>query len=125
MKKLFFTILLSIPLLSLSQEDLINEIDNDTIDKDYTIAAFKGLKIVNFESTKLTSKKEFTLVISHRFGSIENGFDSFFGLDDAVTRLNFIYGLSDGLNISVSRSSFQKIYESAIKYLSDFSEIGW
>ncbi len=116
MKKLFFTILLSIPLLSLSQEDLINEIDNDTIDKDYTIAAFKGLKIVNFESTKLTSKNEFTLVISHRFGSIENGFDSFFGLDDAVTRINFIYGISDGLNISVSRSSFQKIYEGAIKY---------
>ena len=42
--------------------------------------------------------------------------DSFFGLDDAVTRLNFIYGLTDAINISISRSSFQKIYESAIKY---------
>lgn len=100
----------------LSQEDLLAEIDVDSTSNDYTIATFKGLKIVNFESTKLVAKKELTFAVAHRFGSIENGFDSFFGLDDAVTRLNFIYGLSDGFNVSVSRSSFQKIYESAIKY---------
>jgi hypothetical protein len=100
----------------ISQDDLLAEIDVDSLQSDYTIATFKGLKIVNFESTKLVAKKELTFVVSHRFGSIENGFDSFFGLDDAVTRLNFIYGLSDGFNVSISRSSFQKIYESAIKY---------
>jgi len=104
------------PFLIFSQDDLLAEIDVDSIQNNYTIATFKGLKIVNFESTKLVAKKELTLVVSHRFGSIENGFDSFFGLDDAVTRLNFIYGITDGFNISVSRSSFQKIYESAIKY---------
>jgi hypothetical protein len=115
MKYLIY-ILFCIPILLFSQDDLLAEIDVDSIQNDYTIAAFKGLKIVNFESTKLVAKKELTFVVSHRFGSIENGFDSFFGLDDAVTRLNFIYGLSDGFNVSVSRSSFQKIYESAIKY---------
>jgi hypothetical protein len=99
-----------------SQNDLLDEIDTDSVGKQYAVAAFKGLKVVNFESTKLVAKKEFTFVVSHRFGSVENGFDSFFGLDDAVTRLNFVYGLSDGLNISVSRSTFQKIYESSIKY---------
>lgn len=105
-----------IPSLLFSQADLLAEIDVDSLSSDYTIATFKGLKIVNFESTKLVAEKELTFVVSHRFGSIENGFDSFFGLDDAVTRLNFIYGLSDGVNVSVSRSSFQKIYESALKY---------
>lgn len=99
-----------------SQNDLLDEIDTDSVGKQYAVAAFKGLKVVNFESTKLVAKKEFTFVVSHRFGSVENGFDSFFGLDDAVTRLNFVYGLSDGFNISVSRSTFQKIYESSIKY---------
>jgi hypothetical protein len=103
-------------LLAIAQDDLLAEIDIDTINNQYASAAFKGLKIVNFESTKLVAKKEFTFIVSHRFGSIENGFDSFFGLDDAVTRLNFVYGVSDALNFGVSRSSFQKIYEASAKY---------
>jgi hypothetical protein len=104
------------PFLAFSQDSLLDEIDTDSLENQKTIAVFKGLKIVNFESTKLVAKNEFTFVVAHRFGSIENGFDTFFGLDDAVTRLNFIYGISDAFNISVSRSSYQKIYESAIKY---------
>lgn len=104
------------PLLAFAQDDLLGEIDIDTINNQYASAAFKGLKIVNFESTKLVAKKEFTFIVSHRFGSIENGFDSFFGLDDAVTRLNFVYGISDAVNFGVSRSSFQKIYEVSAKY---------
>lgn len=115
MKKLFLFLFL-FPILIFSQDDLLNEIDQESPEDNYITATFKGLKIVNFESTKLTAKKEFTFVVSHRFGSIENGLDSFFGLDDAVTRLNFIYGLTDAINISVSRSSFQKIYEASIKY---------
>lgn len=102
--------------LTFAQDDLLAELDANTTDSSYVFATFKGLKIVNFESTKLTAKKEFTFIVAHRFGSIENGLDTFFGLDDAVTRLNFIYGIGDGFNISVSRSSYQKIYESAIKY---------
>ena len=115
MRSFFFGILL-LPLLAFSQNDLLNEINTDSVTNQDVNAVFKGLKIVNFESTKLISKKQFLFMVSHRFGSIENGFDSFFGLDDAVTRLNFVYGISDGFNISVSRSSFQKIYESSIKY---------
>ncbi len=115
--KVFLLLILWIPVLAFAQEDLLAEIDNDSLTEGYyTTAAFKGLKIVNFESTKLVAKKELTLIVSHRFGSIENGFDSFFGLDDAVTRLNFIYGISDGFNIGVSRSSYQKIYEGSLKY---------
>jgi hypothetical protein len=105
-----------LPAIIYSQDDLLAEIDSDSIVNQEADAAFKGLKIVNFESTKLLYKKQFVFMVAHRFGSIENGFDSFFGLDDAVTRLNFVYGLSDGFNISASRSSFQKIYEMAIKY---------
>lgn len=114
MKKIFL-LLFCLPILCFSQDDLLEEIDGDE-DNNYATATFKGLKIVNFESTKLVAKKEFTFVVAHRFGSLENGLETFFGLDDAVTRLNFIYGINDAINISVSRSSFQKIYESAIKY---------
>ena len=113
--KYLHLLLFLLPSLVLSQDDLLDEIDSDP-EVNYATATFKGLKIVNFESTKLVAKKEFTFVVAHRFGSIENGFDTFLGLDDAVTRLNFIYGISDAFNISISRSSFQKIYEAALKY---------
>ena len=86
---------------------MLNTIDRNARDTK-TKAAFKGLKIVNFESTKLADKKLFYLVVAHRFSSVKGGIDTFFGLDDAVTRLNFIYGLTDWLNVSVSRSSFEK-----------------
>jgi len=104
------------PVLTYSQNDLLEDIDSESRDTSYVIAAFKGLKVVNFESTKLVYKNEFTLVVSHRFGSIENGFDTFFGLDNAVTRLNFIYGITDAFNIGVSRSSFLKVYDVTVKY---------
>ena len=71
---------------------------------------------MNFESTKLVDKKQLTFIVSHRFGTIKNGIDTFFGLDDNVTRLNFVYGISNGINIGISRSSFQKIYEVFLKY---------
>jgi len=109
-------ILLFLPMFVLSQDDLLNEIDIESTENNFATAAFKGLKIINFESTKLVAKNQFTFIVAHRFGTIENGINSFFGLDDAVTRLNFVYGVSDGLNFGVSRSSYQKIYEMSAKY---------
>jgi len=114
--KSYLLLVLLLPILSFSQNNLLDEIETDSTGINYSTAVFKGLKIVNFESTKLVAKNQFTLIVSHRFGTIKNGIDSFFGLDDAVTRLNFVYGISDGFNIGASRSSFQKIYEMSAKY---------
>jgi len=115
MRNLFY-ILFIIPFLTYSQDDLLSEIDTATTNKTYATAAFKGLKIVNFESTKLVAKKELNFIVAHRFGNLKNGIDTFFGLDEAVTRLNFVYGLTDGINIGASRSSFLQIYEASLKY---------
>ncbi len=114
--KYLLTLVFCFPLLTYAQDDLLDEIDSDPVTEQYVSAAFKGLKIVNFESTKLVAKNELTFIVSHRFGTLKNGINTFFGLDDAVTRLNFVYGISDGFNIGVSRSSFQKIYEASAKY---------
>ncbi len=116
MKIITIFIISIFPLLVFAQDDLLMEIDIDTTASQYEIASFKGLKIVNFESTKLVNKNQLSFIVSHRFGTIKNGINTFFGLDDAVTRLNFVYGISDGLNIGVSRSSFQKTYEASLKY---------
>jgi len=99
-----------------TQEDLFNEIDTDSVQDKYVSSVFKGLKIINFESTKMASKGEFYFVVSHRFGSVKGGFKEFFGLDQAATRLNFIYGVSDGVSVGFSRSAFQKTYEMSLKY---------
>ena len=99
-----------------AQDDLLSEIDVESESSTAVSSVFKGLKIINFESTKLVAKGGFYFVVSHRFGSVKNGFQNLFGLDEAVTHLNFIYGLTEGINISASRSSNQKIYELASKF---------
>ena len=113
MKKLI-TLLALVPSLIFGQDDLLEGIEIDSLEG-YETAAFKGLKIVNFESTKMVSHKELYFVVSHRFGSVKTGIKDFFGLDQAVTRLNLIYGITDGINLGISRSSFQKTYESSLK----------
>ena len=112
--KLFLSAFLFVMCMTNAQEELLAEFDSIPPNS-YKSAAFKGLKIVNFESTKMISKGELYFIVSHRFGSVKTGFEDFFGLDQAVTRLNFLYGITDGINIGVSRSSFQKIYESSLK----------
>lgn len=113
MRKILFTFLL--PFCIFAQEDLLSEIDTDSTQTEVS-AAFKALKIVNLESTKLASKGDLYFIVAHRFGSIKNGIDTFFGLDDANTQIKFLYGLTDWLTVHASRSGFQKSYEGAVKY---------
>ena len=98
------------------QNDLLEELEQDSVTSQPTQAVFKGLKIINLESTKLVSKGNFYFIVAHRFGNVKTGIEDFFGLDNAVTRLQFIYGICDGLNIGVSRSSLAKTYDMAVKY---------
>ena len=109
----FFLIFIFFTFQVNSQSDLLSEIDYDeNLD---VIATFKGLKIVNFESTKILAVKQFAFSVSHRFGSVKYGFNNFFGLDDAITRLNFIYGINDYSNLSISRTTFKKTYDLGYK----------
>ncbi len=114
MKKII--LLFFLPLCIYAQDDLLSEIDTDSASVSTETAAFKSLKIINLESTKLAAKGEFYFIVAHRFGSIKNGFDTFFGLDDANTQLKFLYGINEWLTIHASRSGFQKSYEMAAKY---------
>lgn len=114
--KNFTLMLLFVSFISYAQDDLLDELNAKIkIDSSVT-SAFKGLKIVNLESTKLAAKKDFYFVIAHRFGSVKGGLKEFFGLDQSSIRFSFIFGVTDGLNIGVSRSSFNKVYDVTIKY---------
>ena len=54
-------------------------------------------------------------MIQHRFGSIENGFYDFFGMDYATIRFDFHYGLTDKISFGIGRSSLDKIYDVFLK----------
>jgi hypothetical protein len=116
LKKTLLVLSCVFPLLMVAQDDLLNEIDSVAQPNEPVSSAFKSLKIVNLESTKLASKGDLYFVVSHRFGYFNNGFEDFFGLDEANTRLQFVYGLTDGISVHASRSGFQKAYEFAVKY---------
>jgi len=109
-------ICLLFPSFLLAQDDLLDELESEVEVDDAVSATFKGLKIVNFESTKLVGKRNLYFVVAHRFGTVKNGIDDFFGLDQAVTQLKFIYGITDGFDIGIARSSFQKTYGGHLKY---------
>ena len=83
MKKSLTTLFLLFTVLLFSQEDLLSEIDTATEKPLYASAVFKGLKVINFESTKLVAKGGFNFIVSHRFGTVKNGFQNLFGLDEA------------------------------------------
>lgn len=115
MKKIFL-LLLCIPFISFAQDDLLDELDGDVIEDTTIESAFKGLKIVNFETTKLVSKKDLYLIVSHRFGTVKNGIEDFFGLDQSLTQIKFIYGVNDWLNVGIARSSLSSKYGVHAKY---------
>ncbi|KRD58735.1 hypothetical protein ASE40_20705 [Flavobacterium sp. Root935] len=113
MKKLLLLLFL-FPLLTYSQDDLLSGVEAP-VTKEKVTSAFKALKIVNLESTKLAAKGDLYFVVAHRFGSIKDGFEGFYGLDNANTQIKFIYGLTQGINISAARSEFA--YDFATKYM--------
>lgn len=100
-----------------AQEDLLSELDTvKSNEKQIEIAAFKGLQIANMQSTKLAAKGEWYMLVSHRFGDLSNGFDNFFGLDEAMTKFGGIYGVTNWFSFGASRQTHNKIYELTAKY---------
>jgi hypothetical protein len=112
MKKLFFTLLL-LPVLSFAQDDLLEGLDSVPKNQKEE-STFKALKIVNLESTKIAAKGDLYFIVAHRFADVKRGFDDFFGLDNAVTQIKFIYGVNDWMSLSIGRS--EQAYDLAVKY---------
>lgn len=100
-----------------AQEDLLKDIDTiQTKNTEISPPAFKALQIVTGQSTKLTAKKEWYIIVAHRFGDVSKGFKDFFGLDDASTKLGVIYGVTDNISLSLSRETNLKTFEGGAKY---------
>jgi hypothetical protein len=98
-------------------QDLLDILDNETPKTENTVTAtFKGTRILNGHSIENRKDKELEFIISHRFGRVNLGFDELFGLDQSNIRFALEYGFNDNLTIGLGRSSFEKTYDSFLKY---------
>ena len=113
--KLFYVILFILISPLISQDDLLEMLDDDPNKSEFVESAFKGTRVVNAQSLEIPKPKILQFMIQHRFGSIENGFYDLFGMDYATIRFDFHYGLTDRISFGVGRSSLDKIYDMFLK----------
>lgn len=95
-------------------DQIVNNITDNNI-PDYASAAFKGTTIVNGQSSEIPGHMDLQFNISHRFGAINQGIYTLFGIDQGTTRLGFEYGLKDIVGLSIGRSTYEKTYDGSIK----------
>lgn len=114
---LLIVIFLTATSIKAQENNLLQELDNLSKDEiKFENPAFKALQIGNLQSTKIVSKKNLYMVVAHRFGSIKDGIKEFYGLDQANTKIQFLYGIRDRLQLGISRDSYEKTYSVTSKY---------
>lgn len=109
-----FTII-SFGMSAIAQDDLLAELEDETPAETFNYPAFKAMKIGNLQSTKVAHQGDLYLYVSHRFGTIKDGMDTFFGLDNANTKIQLVYGLFEGFQLGIGRESLRKTFSGSAK----------
>lgn len=113
--KLLLPVLLLLSFPILAQDDLMSLIEDEN-ENEVVESTFKSTRLISGQTTEMRSAGVLDFVISHRFGTINQGIDQFYGLDDSQVRLGLDYGITDKINIGIGRSSFQKIVDGMVKW---------
>lgn len=117
MKKIICTLFICSVSFQCFAQDLLDILEKETPKTDQIVTAtFKGTRILNGHSIENRKDKELEFLISHRFGRVNLGFDELFGLDQSNIRFALEYGLNDDITIGLGRSSYEKTYDSFMKY---------
>jgi hypothetical protein len=99
------------------EEDLLQGLNNDSVQKEYVLNAFKSTRVIMSHSMEMLPKGVLDFRILHRFGKINGGISEFFGLDGpANVRLGLDYALANHLTIGIGRSTFNKELDGLVKY---------
>ena len=109
-------LLFVVPLQAQSLEELLNEKLKKEAEPEYTMATFKYGRVINGQSVENTGRGDLVFLVSHRFGTLNSGFYNFFGLDNATTRLQLDYGITDRINVGIGRSTYQKTWDGWAKF---------
>lgn len=96
--------------------NLLEQETRDSLEIVPTEGTFSSTRLVNGHSVEVRAPGVLEALISHRFGCVCGGFDEFFGLDDANTRIALEFGLLKNLNIGIGRSTLDKEFDGFIKY---------
>ncbi len=106
-----------------AQEDLLKMMEEETPTKPTPVfASFKSTRLVNLHTNEQMKAKHLDFRIQHRFQPMqidkENvyGLYNMFGVDGAVMRLGFEYGVTDKLMMGFGRSNLGKTYDLMAKY---------
>lgn len=120
MKSILAVLFIGCSIFSASAQDtgdLLGELDEIAPDKPQPVSAtFKSTRIINGHSVETIAAKHMDFRISHRFGTINSGYNNLFGLDESRVRIGFEFGVTDDLTIGVGRSSYLKEYDYFAKY---------
>jgi hypothetical protein len=124
LRTLFFTAAMLAAVLGFApvaraQTDLLGELEKQTADstrREVVTATFKGTHIINAQSVETPGAGTLAFLIQHRFGTLNSGAYEFFGLDQAVLRLSFEYGLTNRLAVGVGRTNIEKTFDGFVKY---------
>jgi hypothetical protein len=98
-----------------AQDDLLDELEGEATPEAFVSPAFKAMKIGNLQSTKVAGKGDFYMYVSHRFGTLDDGLSTFFGFDNANTKIQLVYGLFEGWQFGISRESLRQTYALSTK----------
>jgi hypothetical protein len=88
--------------------------DKETSTK--VISTFKSTRVSNGHSVETIPAKVLDIKIQHRFGYVSDGWNQFFGLDNATIRIGADYGITDRLMIGGGRASYEKQWDAFVKY---------
>jgi len=98
-----------------SQDDLMEFFGEEEPVTEFTYATFKTTRICIGQSIENPPNGNLIFVVSHHFGTVNQGFYEFFGLDQATTRIGFEYGINDWLAIGIGRSTLNKTFDGFAK----------
>ncbi|MBM3448713.1 MAG: hypothetical protein FJX90_06365 [Bacteroidetes bacterium] len=113
---LFFAIGTSLYTVAQPEEDLLSLIGDSVVERDFTSATFKSTRVINLHSNEQAAAGEMDFRISHRFGFLNTGAYNLFGMDQALMRFGFEYGITDKLMAGIGRSNVNKAYDAFAKY---------
>lgn len=92
MKKIYLFLALSFLASSLTAQEWVSQ-------------TFKDRRVINAHSVEMLPGRKLDFRVSHRFGDVGDGWETFYGLETAADVLiGFEYGLSDKLNIGAYRT---------------------
>ena len=98
-----------------AQQNLLDEME-DSNEPAYVTSTFKGTRVVNGHSVETRPGGILEFSIMHRFGTLNSGGYELWGLDYSTIRLGLEYSISDRLVLAIGRSSFDKSYDTYLKY---------